>query len=176
MSRVGSGAIINRFRADEYDLYDDEGELAREFKLEINEFYKSQIKGNSGHSSFDEISVDRWVYGRKEEAFSTGWWLYGAHNVLAKGGFDYCCNDRNCKLSNVNVDWEWYDDIDAHDFMEALDVYEARVADRSWWQNRQVSIVLSLEVFWDVIGDKVTDTDFKVNIKWKESRKSIKVD
>jgi len=75
-----------------------------------------------------------------------------------------------CKLTDVSVNWEWYDDIDAKDFIEALDEYERGSEGWGWLERRLASIGLTVEALWDIFGDKIADTDFRIRIKWEESR------
>jgi RHS repeat-associated protein len=163
--------IINVFRANEYILNDDEDEITAELKYVIDAFYASQIKEDAGKAEFDIEKVSgRWEV-QSTGVFSTGWWLHGAHRVSAKGSFDYCCEKHICKLTNISVDWNWYDDIDAHSFVQALNEYEKGAKEWSWLERRLASIGLTIESLWDLFGDKIIDTDFRVRITWKESRK-----
>ena len=173
ITRVLTPGPINWLRSNEYSLNDSEGEMTSGLKVKMEKFYVSQIKDKcEGELEFDtrnapgEWKLEPTGWG----IFSAGWWLNVAHRVSAKGSFEYCCKNRYCSLTHVSVNWEWYDDIDAKNFVEALDEYEKGAEGYGWLERRLASIGLTIEALWDIFGDKIADTDFRVRIKWEDRR------
>ncbi|AQQ70730.1 hypothetical protein SMSP2_01091 [Limihaloglobus sulfuriphilus] len=122
-SRLLTGLIINRLRTNCYTLEDEQREIESRFKDYIRQHYIKKAKRN-GKIRFDTHRVaGDWNFGGAIPP-TTAYWLGGAHRVSANGSFDVCCKGINCQTNNLDVQWTWYDDIDAHDFKEALNTYE----------------------------------------------------
>ncbi len=171
----GIGILANHFIAsDSYDIWDYDDEFLGAFNDQIDSFYYSNTNGHQGHTKFSPTRAGDWIWENPEgKMLSAGWWLHGSNGgVTAEGEFDYCCFDRKCKLSNVSVLWTWNDVIDAYDFKEVLDEYEEIESEGiGWLYNASTSFWLSTEAFWDILGDKIMNTDFGVKVKWAENRK-----
>ena len=82
------------------------------------------------------------------------WWLNGAHDVFAGGSFDIRCTGESIKIRNINMKWEWHDQIDANSFWEG----------HNWPENKIPHII---EGTYDLIVDKILSADFGVIVKWK---------
>ncbi|AQQ69958.1 RHS repeat-associated core domain protein [Limihaloglobus sulfuriphilus] len=179
----GMFGFINRFfRKDEYMLVDSELEIMNnnyDIRESINNFYRSQVRGIRGKAVFDENRVSgKWkmLSDGIKDIFTSGWWLGGAHWVSSKGSFDYCRGGNgNIYLSNVQVSWWWHDDIDAHNFKEALQEYYQSSKDREKLDNSLAIIGLAVEVLADIRMDKIHDSDFRVKVNWMEPRNKIKI-
>jgi hypothetical protein len=90
------------------------------------------------------------------EVFSTGWWLGGAHHVVANGVYQVCRGPYGPKITKAEIGLTWYDGIDG------LSMFgEENVRDQGL---RGVS---DLEGLYDIISDKLLNADFAVRIAFK---------
>jgi hypothetical protein len=168
-SRLFTGGIINRFRADEYTIHDDEGEMTAEFHKKMEDFYRDVVKANRPQIPPYYTTLEfpmpkprgNWRFSNVEKLGSTGYWLHQAWDVEAEGSLEARCCKEKCWIRNRDIRWLWYDDIDANSYLQLI-----KTQHPMWY--------VPIEGSWDIIGDKLLNTDFKVKVLWQDNRANEK--
>jgi hypothetical protein len=88
--------------------------------------------------------------------FSTAWWLGGAHDVKVHGNARVCKTGYRWYVKDLQAQWQWHDQIDAHDYATLVK------------QNAD-GVVVAFEGTWDILIDKVMAADFEVIIHFRDS-------
>ncbi|MCF7669947.1 MAG: RHS repeat-associated core domain-containing protein, partial [Verrucomicrobia bacterium] len=161
---------LNVFRANHYDLFDDDNEMASDLSAQLSEFYRkflcsklSDAKSSWRSLSIPEMNAPQYM----GEAFYVteglkGWWLSGSYHVDIRGGLEFRCAANNClQYRKLDVVGKWHDDIDANSFPgiagwkgETKDVFD----------NEAPWLAAVIEGIWDILGDGIADTDFEVTV------------
>lgn len=182
--------IINPILS-EYIINDDETEMQPTFEnTEIKNVYAAIVEGEMA-SPNSRIACD-WVNvsvppGKKgswefpignRSLFGTAWWLGGSWSVDVReqGNFEAHCNceESKCWIRNRNVSWEWYDNIDAKSFAEQ-DLFNLF---KNHWKVPATWLTffgMTAEGLWDIMGDKIMRTEFKVRVQWEDNGGQMQV-
>jgi len=122
-----AGRLFNSFTQGPETITDDEGEMnsALDYKIKQTLIYYIQRTGKEGTIIFNDVDLNR-VYGqitydKDTSNFKTGWWLNGAHKVIANG--EARCVKRSggrLSIGSINADLVWHDWIDANPSGENL--------------------------------------------------------
>jgi len=176
-TRLLTWCLLNHLiRGNHYDLNDSEQEMnnAPFWQWPMKDCYAEVIRRNRPIFN-NRCTTIQFYQGRCPGAwqmastslFDSAWWLGGAHWVSASGSFKACCPNGgpNCKVWERDVDWEWHDDIDAHSFIESATAY---VGTGNWLDQILTILGVTVEGLWDIYGDKIGDTDFRVTVHWKD--------
>lgn len=159
--------IYNRFR-NNYEFEDELNEMNQSLGEDIFRFYADAI---NRHKSSVDANKDKWTLitvppPQPSKEWRTGltglfpglnFWLHGAIDIRSDGQFEakLDCNDRYM-IRRINVEYEWYDEIDANNGKEL----------RSKGQGPKAYDFYYLETGWNVVGDGVLGSAFYVTIKW----------
>lgn len=98
-----------------------------------------------------------------------GFWLSSSSHVDLQGVMEARTLCNGCfEYRNVDVAGQWHDDVDANSFPgisylsgETKDVFD----------NEAPWFVAIIEGLWDIIGDKIADTDFGVTVTFQDRSK-----
>jgi hypothetical protein len=149
---------------------DDEDELPRapEIRQQMNKFYDSHFRTNGKRlpeNVWQDVTIlyqdakKRVRPWRMEQRFlfDTGFWLNGAHSVMVKGNMQVCRNENVFHVRNLDMQWEWWDEIDA----------------KTWSKLREDghSIIASFAegVLWHYVMDGFLDMEFHICVKFSDT-------
>ena len=172
--------IINVFRSNHYDLFDDDNEMASDISAQLSAFYQkflcsklSEARASWRPLLIPEMNAPQYM----GKAFYVteglkGWWLSGSYNVHLRGGLEFRCAANNClEYRKLDVLGEWHDDIDANSFPgisgwagDTKDVFD----------NEAPWLAAVIEGIWDIIGDGIADTDFEVTVTFTDKREGVR--
>jgi len=173
--------ILDVLRANHYDLYDAQNEMATDTVLsgQLDAFYEKYLCSKRAECSAEWRPIDipktnapqymgkSFVVNQGLKAF----WLSSSSHVDIQAGAEFRCAGKKCyeyrKLLAVG---KWHDDIDANSFPgiaglkgESQNVFEKEVG----W------LVPVIEGAWDIVGDSLFDTDFRVTVTFKDEQKPV---
>jgi RHS repeat-associated protein len=166
---MGLSAITNRFRADEYALADDHGEMAVAARADMKGFYDRFVKRISSQltEKYQRVTIPRENAAANNNLFIIdspkilSFWLTASANVYVQGVMEAKCVGGKLYYRRVRADWEWHDDIDAQSFYGVHWIKgESHYVGRGFWER--------VEGVWDIVGDSLLDTDFRVRISYTD--------
>jgi len=136
------------------------GRLSNEWKrFEFTEDNAVPIAGSSvrGGKAFSW----GWHQGNPLSPFyEAGWWLNNSCHVSAAGSFEARCTGTRLEIRNRDVEWVWYDEIDAQSVVQL-------------WKAKENIATILLEGYVDWIGDKLGDAEFDIEISCHDDRTEV---
>jgi hypothetical protein len=166
---AGIGILVNwgeyLFGADNYTLTDDENEMNPGLASQMQVYYRYLVQ----HVYETEITEEWKTFtvpldsakAKVGQFTHPNFLLNGAHDVLASGTFEARVKNCHVYMRNIDMEWQWKDQIDANSFKESLERGNFK---------KMNPIGVLIEGWWDFTAEKQAAVDFFVNIKWKSFR------
>jgi RHS repeat-associated protein len=103
-------------------------------------------------------------FSNDRDPFSVAWFLGSAYDVRVSGTLVAKCHKKGFKVRGVAARGVWKDELDALPFKIFAQNGEKSIEDET---DNKVAIIL--EGLWDILGDKILLTEYKIHIHYDAS-------